>query len=218
MDLVTIRTRLRRRVGNPQVAEVPDGELNENINDSYRDVATKFRHHKSRKICSFVTTVGVSQYGLPTDVGAVYRVWDDTNNKRLRKRGARWFAELTAQENGKPLDYVRFRNYVELVPPADGIYTIQVYYSHTIVTLAADGDTPELPETWHIGVLHLSEWYYWIDRGDAVKADNAYKVWQLWVRDKPVEVDDETVDIEQGVVVASLSEDQVVRQDFDESL
>ena len=216
MDLPAIRTRLRRRVGNPTISEVPDSELNENINDAYRDIATKFRHHKSRKLCSFVTSVGVSQYGLPTDVGAVLRVWDDTNNKRLKKRGARFFAELGTQTNGKPIYYVRLRGFLELVPPADDVYTIQVYHTHTIVALTGD-DSPNIPETWHVGVLHLSEWYYHVDRGDAVKADGAYKTWQLWVRDKPIEIDEETVDMEQGVVVPTLSESVSAALDFDES-
>lgn len=216
MNLPAIVTRLRRRVGNPTTAEVPDAELHENINDAYRDVATKFRHHKSRKTVSIATIVGTQQYALQTDVGAVLRVWDDTNKKRLKRRGARWFAELGTQENGKPTDYVRRGSNLELLPPADGVYTVQVYYSHTITTLTGTA-SPDIPETWHIGVLHLSEWYYWIDRGDAEKADSAYKVWQLWVRDKPVEIDEETVDMEQGVVVPTLSEDNVVRYDFDEA-
>ena len=216
MDLSTIRDRLRRRIGSPGTAKVTESDLNENINDAYRDIASKFRHHKSRKQDSITTIVGTTQYALPADVGAVLRVWDDTNKKRLKRRGARFFAELGTQENGKPKDYVRFGSNLEILPPADGVYTIQVYYSHTIVALT-DAASPALHETWHIGGLHLSEWYYYVDRGDPEKADSAYKIWLLWIRDKPVEIDDETVDMEQGVIIPTLSESVSATLDFDES-
>ena len=104
MNLPAIVTRLRRRVGSPTTAEVPDSEMEENINDAYRDVAHKFRHHKSRKLCSFSTVATQSKYGLPADVGAIYRVWDDTNKIRLRKRGVRWFSMLPTQTDDQPLD------------------------------------------------------------------------------------------------------------------
>ena len=219
MDLLALRTRLRRRVGNPGTAEVSDSDLDENINDAYRDIASKFRHHLSRKLVTISTVAATAKYSLPTDIGAVLHVWDSTNNVGLRKRGVRWQPKPGTAVDGKPEDYIRILDELEFVPRPDAVYAVEVYYSHTITSLSADDDEPELPLTWHVGVLHLSGWYYFTDRGDAQKSDNAYKIWQLWIRDKPVELDEETVDAQsRSAIIPKPGEDVDIRLDFDGSL
>ena len=92
MNLTAMQTSLRRKIGNPGTGEVPDATLTEHLNNAYRDVATKFSHPKSRKLCSFPTEADTSGYGLPAATGGILKVWDDTNKKRLEKIGPRQFA------------------------------------------------------------------------------------------------------------------------------
>jgi len=217
MDLLTVRTKLRSRIGNPAVAEVTDATLDDHINDAYRDLGTKFKHPASRKICDFTTVADTSAYGLPGDAEAILNVWDTTNNKRIYKKSARWFAELTAQTSAKPKNYVRFRNYLELVPPPDDAYVIRVYYRTSITDLSLDGDEPVIPVTWHIAIVLLARWYYFDDQGDLPKAGYSLRAYDRWLRDRSTIDEEESSDYDSAVELSSL-ETQDERLNFDQSL
>ena len=85
MDLTTMRTRLRARIGNPDVVDVPDDDLTRIINSAYGDIADRFRFHKVRKICTFPTVSNTQDYGLPADLLEIMKVRDQTNGRQLRK-------------------------------------------------------------------------------------------------------------------------------------
>lgn len=99
----------------------------------------------------------------------------------------------------RPRYYVRYRNYLRLIPVPDGEYVIAVYYKAIPRLLAADSDIPVLPEDWHVGIVLRAKWYYFNDSGDLQQftaADNAFK---LWAMDKPTEIEEETADMDSAV-------------------
>lgn len=214
MQLDEMRTMLRARIGNPSTVDVIDPKLNEVINLAMHDISGRYRFHKARKRCTFLTVAGQSAYSLPIDCEVVYRLADITNFKKLEKIGDRQFSTQTDNVNAKPLKYVRYRDFVELVPIPDDVYTIEVFYKYFVVTLANDGDSPGIPASWHYGIVLLAKWYYYTDQADAPKAAMAYEAFKLWVSDKPTEIDEESVDIDSGVDILTLSQQSTPRQDF----
>lgn len=213
---LVLRGKLRVRLGNPTTASVPDSELNENLNDAYRDVATKFRHHKARKLFDFSTVIGTADYALPVDAGALIEVWDIANKRKLVRKGFRRRVFEASPKNGKPLDVYRFRNFITLDPPPDAVVTIRLWLRENITDLAIDGDVPVTPTTWDTGILLLARWYHYEGRHDTPQAVTALRAYEIWIKDRPTEIEEEMQFFDSGVELPTLVS-QDPRLDFDRS-
>lgn len=203
---------LRQMIGNPTSTSITDATLFDLLNKAAQKLSDEFRFKGAKKRVTFPTVIGTNQYTLPTDIFAVRQVWDRTNGKKLNKRGVNWLARNSQAlvsspiTNGKPTDYVSFGTYVQLVPPPDGVYTIELYYTIQMPTLVNPTDVSLLPPNWHDGVVLKARWYYW-DRvkPDYTKAAYALNVFKDWVRDQPTDVEAETYDIDSAVEVPTLA-------------
>lgn len=206
MNLLQMRTALRPKLGNPTTTEVPDATLTGLLNASYREISGKYAFNENRCVKTFDTAAGTSRYTVPSDLLALYRLWDDTNKKKLQKRGIRFLATARANvPNGKPLYYVRTKDWFQLLPTPDAIYTLNIFYLKDVADLVADLDVPVIPATWHQGIVLKARHMYYDERGDIGKAIYAKNEWKDWVSDKPSEIDLEKDDLEDsGVIVASL--------------
>lgn len=208
MNLLEIRTRLRRRVGSPDATDVTDASLNEFINTAYRDIASRFRFHKVRKLCTFDTIASTSRYGLPTDCEVVLRLRDQTTGMKLRKEDDSFEAGLEGVADtveGVPASYLRQRDWVKISPVPDGVYTIEVFYKAGITDLVNDTDSPVIPASWHEGIVKLARHGFYDDAGDVPKAQYALQNYASWLSTKSIEVDEEKVDMDKGVRIPSLS-------------
>lgn len=195
-------------IGNPTVLDVNDGVLTEHINTAYREIGNKFRFHLVRKICTFDTISGVSRYGLPVDVAVILRMRNNTSEIRMEKVDSR---RRYQQQNytanvqlGVPKGYIRYRDWVEMIPIPDGVYQIELFYKISLVDLSADSNVPVIPESWHRGIVLLARYNYFDDEGDipkSIDADNKYKT---WLADQPVEVDEEARDFDVSVEIPEL--------------
>jgi hypothetical protein len=207
MQLSTMRASLRKRIGNPSTADVPDADLTEIINQSYKEVALKFRFHKTRRICRFSTVAGTANYELPADIGWIKRVRDNTNKVKIDPRDDAFIAARTDPSvTSKPTGYKRYRGFVLLDPTPDGIYEIEIFYQvGDLTVLSANGDSPVTPLAWDEGIILLSRYHYYSDfKGDIPKAQFSYTMYTTWVSDQPNEVDEEEKEIQGGVRIPSL--------------
>jgi len=194
MDLVTMRTKLRKRIGNPDVADVPEADLTEHINSAYRDISGRFRFHKVRKMCNFPTINGTKDYGLPTDCEVVLNIRDETTGVKLTKMDYIDDASQESEDNditGIPQGYIRIRNFLRFEPTPDGVYNIRVFYKSGVVDLVADADAPVIPVSWHEGIVKLARHYFYDSKPDVPKAQYALATYQSWLSTKTVEVDEE---------------------------
>lgn len=224
MQLQELQTRLRSQIGNPSLVDVTNEDLTQLLNDSMKDITGRYRFHKARKRCVFWTVRGQGAYGLPVDCESVFRLWDQTNRVKLEKIGDRQFSSQTnlADTVGKPTKYVRYRDYVELYPipdqgtsaEAEDGYAIEVFYKYKQVLLSDAADSPGIPDSWHLGIVLYAKYLYYIGQGDIPKQQSSLETWKIWVADKPTEIDEESVDIDSGVDVLTLSQTIDPRQDF----
>lgn len=221
MNLLAMTTRLRRMVGSPDEVDAPNADLVEFLNEAYRDIAASYRFHSIRKLCQFSTIIGTARYGLPAGCEAVLRVRDDTNGCKITKAGDRRAATIEASTSaitGKPLYYVRQRDWLLLDPVPDGVYVMEVFYKAGIVSMVADQDVPVLPDAWHTGIVRLARHKFYDDRGNLPKATYTLAAYNSWLSTKTVEVDEEAVDIDSGVELPTLSGDFHARRlDFNHS-
>jgi hypothetical protein len=216
MDLATLRSRLRKRIGNPDTSDVTDADLTDIINQAYKDIADRFRFHQVRRLCSFDTVSGSKNYELPSALVSIINVRDRTSGDKLTKTDLRDDASQESEDDddqGQPLYYIRLRNFIRLEPTPDGVYKIEIFYKAGITDLSADGDSPILPDPWHEGILKLARHYYYDQKPDVAKAQYALQMYQSWVSTKPVEVDEEKKDLDKGVVIPTLQRATIL--DFD---
>jgi len=214
MNLGQARTKLRRKIGNPSTVDVANALLTEALNESYRELATKYRHYKARKMCNFDTVEDQAEYGLPTDCGAIIQLWDITNEVEILRKYRKDFVLEDSPTSGKPTHYLRFRDYILLTPPPDDIYTLRLHYREDIADLSADGDEPVLPTPWHQGWVLQARWWYYDDQGDVPKALYALKMFERWLEGTPTEIDEENMHSDMGVVLPGLGS-AAKRLDFD---
>lgn len=206
MNLATMRDTVRTKIGSPSVTDVSSSTLTRLCNAAYREIASKYPFNEVRCIKSFNTAVGTARYDMPLDLAALFRVWNDTEKMKLQKRGVRFLA--TARKDvpdAKPRFYVRVKDFIQLMPTPDAVYSIMIFYLTEIADMVADGDTPVIPLPWHDGIVLKARHLYYDERGDIGKAIYAKNEWKDWVSDKPSEIDLEKDDLEDGgVVVAQL--------------
>lgn len=206
MNLDTMRLTLRSKIGSPNETDVPNSTLDRICNAAYREIASKYPFNEVRCIKSFNTAVGTDRYDVPQDLAVLYRLWDDTNKRKLRKKGVRFLAtQRPNSQPGKPLYYVRVRDYIQLVPTPSDVFTLNIYYLTDIGDMVADDDEPVLPLAWHDGIVLKARHIYYDERGDIGKAIYAKGEWKDWVADKPSEIDLEKDDLDDsGVVIPTL--------------
>lgn len=206
MNLNTMRLTLRSKIGSPTETDVTNDTLTRIINASYREVGAKYPFNETRCVKTFPTIIGTNRYTVPMDLAVLFRVWDDTNKKKLTKRGMRYLSTVPANlVDGPPRNYVRMKDWIQLIPTPDAIINIQVYYLTEIADLVLDDDEPVLPLAWHDGLILKARHSFYDERGDVGKAIYAKSEWKDWVSDKPSEIDQEKDDLEDaGVIVSSL--------------
>lgn len=220
MTLAQLRTKLRSRIGNPSTADVSDAKLTELLNDALEELRDKYRFLRGRGRAKFTTTLGVDKYRISAITDTLLRVWDRTNKRRLNKIGPTQVAtkDFASPVNGKPMEYARFEDYLQLFPPPDSAYVIELFYRAKGTTLVADGDIPDIPATWHKGITILGAFNYYDgeakDLPKAVYENNALK---NWVADKPSEADEEAATTDAGVELPTFGSVASQRLDFDRS-
>lgn len=203
MNLLDIRTSLRKRIGNPDANSVPDADLNEVINEAYQEICDEYRFRATRELATFSTVVGANAYGLPSNCLRVKKVKDCTNDNRILKRTHEWALENTSDTDtpGKPLNYALYENYIKLFPTPNGIYTISLHYQLLITDLASDSDIPIIPDPWHRGLILFSRYKYYDYKGLIPMAQYTYRGWQAWLSGKPNELEEE--EFEEGIMTGS---------------
>lgn len=209
-----MRLTLRTKIGSPTIVDVPDSTLTRLCNAAYREIASKYPFNEVRCIKSFTTTADEPRYTVPDDLAALFRVWDDTNKKKLTKRGVRFLATIPKNvPNGKPTSYVRAKDWIQLYPTPDDDYIIELFYLTDIADMVDDSDEPVLPLAWHDGIVLKARHLYYDERGDIGKAIYAKNEWKDWVSDKPSEIDMEKVDLEDaGVIISTLGGEHARRR------
>lgn len=218
--MLAMRSLLRRRVGNPSATDVTDTVLTGHINDAIEEIRDKYKILAATPRARFTTGIGTARYMLSTLTDTVLKVWDRTNGKELTKVGINYVAanDNVNVTNGKPLKWGRFEDYLELFPPPDGAYVIEVLYREFYTALIADVDVPDIPAAWHRGAVILAAFnYYDVDGKDAVKSKYQMDVWKNWLQDKPVEAHEEQAAAGTGVELPTIDRGGSERLDFDHS-
>jgi hypothetical protein len=210
MNFLELKTALRSRIGNPSVGDVTDASLGTHVNDAYQEIFDKYKFKRRRARAKFSTVIGADKYVINTLTDVIFKVWDRTNGRELTKVGSNVLAERDYDgalvRNGRPEQWDYKETYLQLLPPPDGAYAIELYFKAFFCALVADNDVPLIPSSWHRGIYILAAHLYYDDEaGDSTKAMYHLMKFKDWVSDKPVEEHEETEAIDSGVEVPTLA-------------
>ena len=196
MNLSEMRTKLRRKIGNPTTTDVPNSELNDFLNDAQEYISDRYNFHMGRTLYAFNTVAGTKRYALPADAVAVIKVGNRTDRKWIRKLDNRDQFRAENQDTdvtGPPERYSRMRDWIQFWPIPDAVYSIGLFYKNAMASLVNDNDESPLPVTWHNGIVLYARYLFYDERQDYAKAQYGYAAWSLWASSKPSELEEEQI-------------------------
>lgn len=211
MILPELRDRLRRRIGNPSVTDVPDSDLDTHINGAYQFIWNRYRFRARRGLGKLQTVAGSPRYSISPVTDIIYQVWDRTNGRRLVRIGTRGMAErdYVAAVAGRPEAWNYVETYLHLFPTPDGVYEIEFEFKRRFEPLR-NVDAPVIPEPWHQGIVVLAAAMYYEDQAiDPMKAQYHRNLWKDFVSDMPVELHEETESVDSAVSIPTLGSTKV---------
>lgn len=179
MNLTAMQTRCKSRFTDANQVVVDDAGWLGYLNDAYADViaASPLWPFLRGSTSSLTFTAGVQTVALPTDVFRVSRVYDLTNQYRLRAlQGNNGALRKYPQqdETGTPRDYEIFGTSLIVYPIPDAAVTLQVRYWKPPADLASGSDVPAFPSQYHRALVEGALMAAYVDDGNLDQAA-AYK-------------------------------------------
>ncbi len=135
-------------LGNPPEDLIGSGVITGLINDSYFEVARRFRHRRMQRDSTFTTVSGTNEYGLPSDYFWMDLVRDETNNENLLPRSLAFIQSLNDGVNSQPLYWTTQDYNVILGKTPDGAYTLRRWYFARPARLADSTDRSVFEDEW----------------------------------------------------------------------
>ena len=115
-------------LGNPPEDLIGSGVITGLINDSYFEIARRFRHRRMQSDATITTTSGTNEYGLESDYFWMDVVRDETNNENLLSRTLAFIQSRNDGVNSQPLYWATQDYNIILSPTPDNAYTIRTWY------------------------------------------------------------------------------------------
>lgn len=210
MNLAEIEIMIRARVNNPTETDQPKSVLYECANLAYHDLCDRFHFREVRGRLRFETNTTNNIYALPASwyeiIRARYADSDDRGG-RLEKAGPNVTFDIdSGAVAGRPTHYALWGHEIQLYPPPDAVYAIELFAKFQPPKLVSPGDVPMLPVSWHYGIVLLGRWYYWDGAGvmNAAAAQTALTSFGVWAAARPQPTLKELDDVEQAVEVPTL--------------
>lgn len=140
--------------------------LDRRINTGYYNVAAAIKHKTLEEFMTASTVVGKTDLALPPRLLGIRSAVDRTNERQLIRFDARNLDRETLLTNDQPRYYDWLGDRLVLVPPPDGIYTVEILVVREPVRLANAADVTVLPAIWDdpIGVMAEAEGLFRLNR------------------------------------------------------
>ena len=135
-------------LGHPPEDLVSANEIAGVINDSYFEVARRFRHRRMQSDETITTVSGTNEYGLPSDYFWMRVVRDETNNENLLSRSLAFIQSRNDGVNSQPLYWATEDYNIILSPTPDDAYTIRLWFMARPARLSDPADKSVLEDEW----------------------------------------------------------------------
>lgn len=135
-------------LGHPPEDSVTSDEIAGVINDSYFEIARRFRHRRMQRDVTISTTSGTNEYALESDYFWMRVVRDETNNENLLPRSLQFIQSRNDGVSSQPLYWATEDYNIILSPTPDNTYTIRTWYFARPARLVDPADSSVFEDEW----------------------------------------------------------------------
>ena len=135
-------------LGHPPEDLVSTNEIAGVINDSYFEVARRFRHRRMQSDATITTVSGTNEYALESDYFWMRVVRDETNNENLLSKSLDFIQSRNDGINSQPLYWATEDYNIILSPTPDDAYTIRTWYMARPARLRDPADSSVFEDEW----------------------------------------------------------------------
>jgi hypothetical protein len=199
MTLAELLTELRSNLGNVSTDAISDDRLTLWLNNCQIELLSAFQFFQNEKKVTTTMVVDQAEYQLPSDCLAIYDLRDNTVKRKIRRTHYRKIDNVDYTISGDPTHYIRFGNYIQLIPVPDSANTMMLRYCVTPIAMSGSSDTPTVPVPWHEALLLGAEVRGWRALGEYKRAAIAKNEYISLVRSRAAEWEIEDSDEEFGI-------------------
>lgn len=156
LDLSDMRELLRQGLGGLDSQDLPDAEADRLLNMALWSIEDRFDFQTKETMASGTLVSGTETVSLPSDLDAITSVAvqeDQGNRWQKLDRTTQDFLDdhqdPDAESEAFPEKYLRRDAEIILYPTPDKAYSYRIALREAVASLAAAGDTPDLPRNWH---------------------------------------------------------------------
>jgi len=199
MTLRQILDELRLNLGKISSATVSDDRMKVWVNNCQIELLTAFQFFQNEKKVKTAMVIGQAEYSLPKDCIAIYDLRDNSAKRKIRRTHYRKIDNVDFSVSGAPTHYIRFGNYIQLIPVPDATNELMLRYCVSPSALSSDDDVPVVPVTWHEAILLGAESRGWRSLGEYKRAAIVKNEYISLVRSRAAEWEIEESDEEFGI-------------------
>lgn len=198
-SLTNLQSQVRQNLGNPPTGVIADSRLTNRINDSYREITTRYRHPELETTETLTTADGTSTASPASDYWFTQAIRDETNDRLLRQKSLSWILAQDTDSKGQPYYYTRRGSTLLLYPTPDGVYSLTHYYVAEPTALSAGGDTTVFDHlAWDEIIEWGATWRLHQEEGELDKMVHARNIWRTLINSMP---ETETLDRESSTQI-----------------
>lgn len=217
-NLEAMRKKVRKPLGIATTdTDLLDAEIDEYLNLAYWEIQDKFPFREKERTATFVTVAGQRVYNMPEPYEALkslaIKEADNVSGqftKLIRMDTDEYENRYNSDETSRsfPTHYTREDCFFRLWPTPNGVYTMSMKRTITLIDLSDAQTTPEIPRAWWEVIIYGAIWRAFMDYGDFDRSQ-AIKAHQIALLNSlvPVESKEEQDSREAAVTVYRPSYD-----------
>jgi len=187
--LAQLRSKIRELTGQLSTSQLSNSDLNDKINDFYRNVfPDEIELPELKTFYSFNTVDGTGSYSLPSTILRIEKpiTVDDGDGDAVAKLGF-WkdanaffteYPEDDSADENEPIDLLLYGSTMYLRPIPDDIYTVKIAAVQRPDALSEDTDTVDNPK-WGPAIAYGTAIQMFLDTKDSDGAGELTSIYQF---------------------------------------
>lgn len=183
--LTNLISNVRENLGSPPTGIVADAFITKRLNNSYREVVTRYRHPENEASETITTVSGTATDAVPSAYWYTEAMRDETNDRVLKYRPISWILAQDRDTNGEPHYFSLWGSNFVFHPIPDGAYSITHYYKTEPTALSDGSDTTIVLDVWDEIIEWGATWRVHQALGEQDKMIHARNIWRTLVNSMP---------------------------------
>lgn len=180
MDLITMRAKLRTRLGVPSTdALYTDASCTSLINSALHYIETEADWGWLEQEATITTVAATTDYAFPTRYRSTITITSPDGYPL--ERATAEHQRLLRAASGVPKVYDVFGTMVRLAPAPTGAQALTHIYVGGEADLSADADLPLVPAVWHDAVVEYAAYLAFRRWGATTEAGSALAAYETWL-------------------------------------